>query len=148
MFTDYYGIKYTESIKQIRHTTSEPLPCGPGHHIFKKPHRIPGPFPWHESRVLDAPFGVASYPYPPSGPRSGKRLGPAAPARSSTHLWLFTAFRVFPMLLLKFIYTVLIVCLRFSHCTYFPGLSFLIFYCWRAIFCGFCCASVGNCCCF
>ena len=24
-----YGIKYTENIKQIRHTTSEPLPCGP-----------------------------------------------------------------------------------------------------------------------
>ena len=23
------GIKYTESIKQIRHTASEPLPCGP-----------------------------------------------------------------------------------------------------------------------
>ena len=24
-----YGIKYTENIKQMRHTTSEPLPCGP-----------------------------------------------------------------------------------------------------------------------
>ena len=24
-----YGIKYKENIKRIRHTTSEPLPCGP-----------------------------------------------------------------------------------------------------------------------
>ena len=29
MIESVYGIKYTESIKQIRHTTSEPLPCGP-----------------------------------------------------------------------------------------------------------------------
>ena len=29
MIVSVYGIKYTESIKQIRHTTSEPLLCGP-----------------------------------------------------------------------------------------------------------------------
>ena len=28
-----YGIKYTENIKQIRHTTSEPLPCGPATYL-------------------------------------------------------------------------------------------------------------------
>ena len=34
-----YGIKYTENIKQIRHTTSEPLPCGPATTYLKKTHR-------------------------------------------------------------------------------------------------------------
>ena len=39
-----YGIKYTENIKQIRHTTSEPLPCGPATY-FKTPHRKNTGFP-------------------------------------------------------------------------------------------------------